>query len=154
MRWEQGRTTLEGMLSRGEIEKVAASRSRADELLDQAGRHMMTARGAIESDPIGAYQLLYDSARKALCAVLENQGLRATSRGGHIAVYEAVSAQLDPPLGKALRPFDRMRRRRNEAEYPRPGAARFSADEVSADLIKVEEIVDIAVKVIDQMPCF
>ncbi|ACZ83634.1 hypothetical protein Aros01_01511 [Streptosporangium roseum] len=28
----------------------------------------------MESDPIGAYQLLSDAARKALCAVLENQG--------------------------------------------------------------------------------
>ncbi|MEU7002766.1 hypothetical protein [Nonomuraea sp. NPDC046570] len=105
------------MLSRGEIEKVAASRSQAEELLAQAGKHVATARLAMESDPIGAYQLLYDAARKALCAVLENQGLRATSRGGHIAIYEAVSAQLDPPLGQSLRPFDRMRRRRNEAEY-------------------------------------
>lgn len=35
----------------------------------------------------------------ALTAVLENQGLRPTSRGGHIAPYAAVAAQLDPPLG-------------------------------------------------------
>ncbi|SFJ77336.1 hypothetical protein SAMN05216275_11274 [Streptosporangium canum] len=108
----------------------------------------------MESDPIGAYQLLYDAARKALCAVLENQGLRASSRGGHIAVYEAVGAQLDPPLGQSLRPFDRMRRRRNEAEYPRLGSPRFSADDVRADMAKVEAIVEIATKVIDQMQPF
>ncbi|HLU72721.1 MAG TPA: hypothetical protein VKZ82_11090 [Nonomuraea sp.] len=151
MRWEQGRAALDAMLSRGEIEKVTPSRARADELLDQASRHLATARAAVDSDPVGAYQLLYDAARKALCAVLENQGLRATSRGGHLAVYEAIVAQLDPPLGKSLRPFDRMRRRRNEAEYPRPGVARFSGDEVLADLAKVEVINDLAVKVLDQM---
>lgn len=154
MRWEQGRATLEGMLSRGEIQKVVASRRQAEELLVQAGKHLATARLAMESDPIGAYQLLYDAARKALCAVLENQGLRAGSRGGHIAVYEAVSAQLDPPLGQSLRPFDRMRRRRNEAEYPSLGSPSFSADDVQADMAKVETIMEIAAKVIDQMQPF
>ena len=98
--------------------------------------------------------MLYDAARKALCSVLENQGLRATSRGGHIAVYEAVNAQLDPPLGKTLRSFDRMRRRRNEAEYPRLGSPRFSADDVRADIPKVEAILEIAGKVIDSMRPF
>ncbi|SEG43580.1 HEPN domain-containing protein [Nonomuraea solani] len=154
MRWEQGRATLEGMLGRGELEKVAASRPQAEALLDQAGRHVATARLAMESDPIGAYQLLYDAARKSLGAILENQGLRASSRGGHIAVYEAVVAQLDPPLGKSLRPFDRMRRRRNEAEYPRPGSPGFSAEEVRADIPKVEAIMEIATRVIDQMRPF
>ncbi|MER7130196.1 HEPN domain-containing protein [Streptosporangium saharense] len=142
------------MLIRGEIERVAASRAQAEELLAQAGKHLATARLATESDPIGAYQLLYDAARKALCAVLENQGLRAGSRGGHIAVYEAVSAQLDPPPGQSLRPFDRMRRRRNEAEYPRLGSPRFSADDVRTDVAKVEAIVEIATKVTDQMQPF
>ncbi|WP_203973185.1 HEPN domain-containing protein [Planotetraspora silvatica] len=142
------------MLARGEVERVAASRAQADELLDQARKHMATARLAMESDPIGAYQLLYDASRKALCAVLENQGLRTSSRGGHIAVYEAVSAQLDPPLGQNLRPFDRMRRRRNEAEYPRLESPRFSADDVRADMVKVETIVEIAANVLDQMQPF
>ncbi|MFI9835400.1 hypothetical protein ACIHFD_00095 [Nonomuraea sp. NPDC051941] len=154
MRWEQGRAAIEGMLTRGELEKVAASRSQADELLDQAGKHVATARLALEQDSIGAYQLLYDAARKSLCAILENQGLRASSRGGHIAVYEAVVAQLDPPLGKSLRPFDRMRRRRNEAEYPRPGAPRFTADDVRADIPKVEAILAIAATVLDEMQPF
>ncbi|GAA1270191.1 hypothetical protein Psi02_20460 [Planotetraspora silvatica] len=154
MRWEQGRAIVEGMLARGEVERVAASRAQADELLDQARKHMATARLAMESDPIGAYQLLYDASRKALCAVLENQGLRTSSRGGHIAVYEAVSAQLDPPLGQNLRPFDRMRRRRNEAEYPRLESPRFSADDVRADMVKVETIVEIAANVLDQMQPF
>src|SRR5439155_23310546 len=91
-------------------------------------------------DPVGAYQLLYDAARKALSAVLENQGLRATSRGGHIAVFDAVMAQLHPPLGQVLRPFDRMRRRRNEAEYPRADRPTFNADEGTREGPKVGAI--------------
>lgn len=142
------------MLGRGELEKVPASRSQADELLDQARRHVATARLAMDSDPVGSYQLLYDAARRALCVILENQGLRASSRGGHIAVYEAVSAQLDPPLGQSLRPFDRMRRRRNEAEYPRRESERFAAEDVQRDIPKVEAIIEIAAKVVDQMQPF
>jgi hypothetical protein len=154
MRWQQGRDTIEGMIARGELERVSASREHADLLLDQADQHVGSAQAIASSDPTGAYQLLYDAARKALAAVLENQGLRATSRGGHIAVLDAVSAQLDPPLGTILRPFDRLRRRRNQAEYPAADRPSFRSDEVDRDLPKVREIVETAGKVLDQMSPF
>jgi hypothetical protein len=124
MRWQQGRDALDGMVARGELERVPASRQHADVLLGQARQHLNSGRAIAGGDPVGGYQLLYDAARKALAAVLENQGLRGTSRGGHIAVRDAVSAQLDPPLGTVLRPFDRLRRRRNQAELvPRQNRA-------------------------------
>lgn len=151
MRWQQGRARLDGMLDRGEIERVPPGRQHAEHLLDQARRHLASAKGIATSDPTGAYQLLYDAARKALGAVLENQGLRATSRGGHIAVLDAVSAQLDPPLGQILRPFDRLRRRRNQAEYPSGEQPAFQAEDVERDLPKVLGMVEAAAKVLDQM---
>jgi hypothetical protein len=151
MRWQQGRETLDGMIERGELERVPASREHADLLLSQARQHLTSAKAIAGSDSAGAYQLLYDAARKALAAILENQGIRATSRGGHIAVREAVSAQLDPPLGAVLRPFDRLRRRRNQVEYPSSEAPSVSADEIERDAPKVEQIVDVAAKVLDQM---
>ena len=151
MRWQQGRDAVDGMLARGELERVPASRSHADLLLSQAHQHVQSAQAISPFDAIGAYQLLYDGARKALTAVLENQGLRATSRGGHIAVFDALSAQLDPPLGPILRPFDRLRRRRNQAEYPAAGQRGFTTDDVTRDLPKVGEIVDAAAKLLDQM---
>ena len=151
MKWQQGRPALDGMIARGELERVPASREHAELLLGQAQRHLDSARVIAETDPAGAYQLLYDAARKALAAVLENQGLRATSRGGHIAVREAVSAQLDPPLGGIFRPFDRLRRRRNQAEYPSADEPGFVADDVGRDVPKVREIVAAVAKVLDQM---
>lgn len=154
MKWQQGRAALDGMISRGEIERVPASRTHADVLVAQAQQHLAAARAIVSIDAVGAYQLLYDAARKALGAVLENQGLRSTSRGGHIAVREAVSAQLDPPLGSILRPFDRMRRRRNQAEYPGLDSPAINAEDVVADLAKVEDIVSAAIKVLDQMSPF
>jgi len=151
MRWQQGREALTGMIERGELERVPASRDHADLLLSQARQHLASAAAIADSDPAGGYQLLYDAARKALAAVLENQGVRATSRGGHIAVRDAVSAQLDPPLGGVLRPFDRLRRRRNQVEYPSNAAPEVSTEEVERDVPKVEQIIDVAAKVLDQM---
>lgn len=154
MKWQQGRDRIEGMLTRGELERVPASRQHADLLLSQAHRHVESAQAIAASDSAGAYQLMYDAARKALSAILENQGLRATSRGGHIAVLDAVSAQLDPPLGTIFRPFDRLRRRRNQAEYPGSGQPGFSTEDVKRDLPKVQQMVDAAIKVLDEMSPF
>jgi hypothetical protein len=151
MRWEQGRTTLDDMLSKGSLERIPPSRSQADAMIGQARRHLAAAGTIAIADPVGAYQLTYDAARKALTAVLENQGLRPTRAGGHIAVLDAVRAQLDPPLGGALRPFDRMRRRRNDAEYPAADRPALAADEVIVDREKVDAIIELAEKVLDQM---
>jgi hypothetical protein len=151
MRWQQGRTAVDRMIIRGELERVPASRVHAEFVLDQARAHARSAAAIVESDAAGAYQLLYDAARKALVAVLENQGLRTTSRGGHIALFEVVMAQLDPPMGGVLRPFDRMRRRRNESEYPRQDRPSVGSDDVVRDLVKTDEIIDCAVRILDQM---
>lgn len=154
MRWQQGRATLDAMILRREIERVPPSREHADLLMHQASQHLQAARAILSIDPTGAYQLIYDAARKSFNAVLENEGLRATSAGGHIAVREAVLAQLEPPLGKVLRPFDRLRRRRNDAEYPAVGTPPLSATDVESDLPKVQEMVEAVAKVLDQMSPF
>jgi len=108
MRWNQGRATVDRLIADGELQRVPPSREHADQLLAQAHKDLMSAELLRDSNPKRAYESLYDAARMALTAVLENQGLRPTSRGGHIAPYAAVSAQLDPPMGTVLRPFDRM----------------------------------------------
>ena len=99
MRWNQGRAEIDAMLSSRDLQRVLASREHAGNLLNQARKHLVSARAVVENDPEGAYAIGYDASRKALVAVLENQGLRATSRGGHIAVYRSAHAQLDRPLG-------------------------------------------------------
>lgn len=119
MSWEQGRAVIEQLLREGSLQRVTASREHAERLVAQARRHLLSAQTIADSDPDGAYAALYDAARKALTAVLANQGLRPTTQGGHRAVYDAVRAQLDPPLGGRLRPFDRMRRQRHDVEYHR-----------------------------------
>jgi hypothetical protein len=153
--WEQGRDTIEKLIASAALEQVPASREHADLLIAQARKHLESARVIAGTDPEGAYAMVYDAARKALTAVLENQGLRTTRlRGHHQSAYEAVVAQLVPPMGKQLRPFNRMRQTRGSAEYPKRDEPALSTEDVLEDRAKSEEIVDICAKVLDHMPVF
>ena len=154
MRWNQGRATVDKLIADGELQRVPPSREHADQLLAQAHKDLASAELLRGSNPKRAYESLYDAARMALTAVLENQGLRPTSRGGHIAPYAAVSAQLDPPIGAVLRPFDRMRRTRNRSEYPSFTTPEVTADNVSTDLSAATAIVETCEGVLDEMSPF
>jgi hypothetical protein len=154
LRWNQGRDEIERLIGDGHLERVPASREHADRLLRQARRHLRSAQLTAADDPEGAYAVLYDAARKALWAILENQGLRPTSAGGHLAAYYAVRAQLAPPMGPQLRPFDRMRRHRRDAEYPEADAPELTGQDIIDDIPKVTQIVDLAEAVLEQMSPF
>jgi len=154
MKWDQGRAVIDRMLADSELQRVPASREQADRLIDQARAHLSSAAAICDQDPPGGYAMLYDAARKALTAVLENQGLRPTTRGGHLAVYEAIRAQLDPPMGKILQPFDRMRRQRHDAEYPPADSPTLNAADIREDIPKAADIIDLAKRVLDEMSPF
>ncbi|WP_454850779.1 HEPN domain-containing protein [Promicromonospora soli] len=154
LRWEQGRDKIETLLRDRHIERVSPSREQANFLLDQARRHIATAGAQAEADPALAYSALYDAARKSLVAILANEGLRPTSAGGHIATYDAVAAQLVPPLGSQLSGFHRMRRMRNSNEYPNFDEPNAEAQDVFDDLPEAEAIIAIANRVLDQMPVY
>lgn len=152
MRWEQGRPTIERLLAERHLEEVPASREHADALLEKARSFARSARTLVESEPAAGYALAYDAARMALTAVLENQGLRPTSRGGHLAVLDAVSAQLDPPLGADVRSVNRLRLRRNRLEYPAGSEPTVTAGELEEALAKVDVVIELASRVLDAMP--
>lgn len=91
----------------------------------------------------------------ALTAILENQGLRARNvRGAHAVLLEVALAQLDPPMGKSLRHFDWMRRTRHSTEYPTLEAPQVTAEDVRDAVAFAQDIVDIAGRVIPEMPVF
>lgn len=145
---------MEGLLERGELQRVAPDLDNAKALMTSAGQHLISAATIRESDPEGAFATLYDAARKACAALLEAQGLRATSRGGHIAIREAVLAQFgDGAGGQALRPYDRLRRRRNDIEYP-SGDSGIDLAEVDEAIESAAGIVAYAEKLIDHLPVF
>jgi hypothetical protein len=142
---------IDRMLADGELRRVQPSRELAERLLVMARAHLRSAAAIGDQDPDGGYAMAYDAARKALTAILENQGLRPATGGHHLAVYSVVVAQLDPPLGATLRPFDRMRRQRRAAEYPPVDAPELTGDDVRDDLPKVLAIIELAAGVLDEM---
>lgn len=154
MRWNQGRAEIDRLIADGELQRVPPNREHADQLFVQARKDLASAEVLLDANPKRAYESLYDAARMALTAVLENEGLRPTSRGGHVAPYAAVSAQLDPPMGQVLRPFDRMRRTRNRSEYPSFTSPEVTSDNVRADLPVAASIVKVCESVVDEMSPF
>ena len=139
-RWDTGRDEVEAMVAAGYLEQVAPSAENAARLLAEAERHLRSAELVADADPAGVYDLLYAAARKSMAAALAVQGLRATSKGGQIAVQEAVTAQLGRS-GAVVRPFGRLRRTRNDADYPRLDTPELSAEDIAEDLPKAKEIV-------------
>ena len=131
MTWQPGRDRIAELLGSGELQQVTADPAMARLLVDDARRHLESAAAASASgDLAGAYLLAYDALRKSAASLLAVQGLRATSRGGHIAIQEAVVAQFGPTV-RILRSFSRIRRARNSFEYPSTVTPGPSADDVT-----------------------
>ncbi len=140
-RWETGASDILAMIASGDLELVTPSSTNAERLLVEAHRHLRSANALAEDDPSGAYDLLYSAARKSLAAVLAAQGLRATSRGGHIAVQAAIGHQLGRS-SSVIKPFGRLRRTRNEADYPRLDSPAVTSSDTAEDVIKAQAIVE------------
>lgn len=150
MSWERGRADIEKLIEDGELQRVTPSEEIAARLLADADAHIGLATKGIDDDPAGALQLAYDAARKASMALLAAQGLRASTRGGHIAVVDAVRAQFNdrgghPVFGK----INRLRRRRNETEYPEVDSPGVTSDEASAALVTAREVLDAATALLE-----
>jgi len=110
----------------------------------------MVGANLVDTDTHSAYVLAYDAARFACNALLAQQGLRATTSGGHYAVERAVRAQ----FGQGFRTFGDLRRRRNELEYSRiPGDAP-TADEVKQAVDEVQRIIAGADRLIGALTFF
>jgi hypothetical protein len=131
MTWERGRPKVEEPLGNSELELVAPSPELAGRLMEDAGKHLVSARLIGGADPNGAYQLAYDAARKACAALLAVQGLRATTRGGHVAVQDAVRAQFNAEGGvPSFRALARLRRTKAAREYPDVGTPTTTTEDV------------------------
>ncbi|MGH9102533.1 MAG: hypothetical protein ACRDYD_06080, partial [Acidimicrobiales bacterium] len=146
--WERGRAEIEALLAAGELEQVTPGPTTANRLLADSTAHLRSARHISQEDPAGAYQLGYDAARKATAALLAAQGLRA-SRGGHLAVQEAARHQFSGPGG--YRGFDtlgRLRRRRNDTEYPMPDSPTVTTDDVAECLASASELIGAALQLL------
>jgi len=104
---------------------------------------------AADGDLTGAYQLAYDALRKSAASLLAVQGLRATSRGGHVAVQRAVAAQFGTTV-QAFRSFSRIRRTRNNLEYPDTDTPDPTGDDVADAITTGQNARNAAATILDQ----
>ena len=149
MTWARGKAEVERLIRDGELEQVTPSREVADRLLADAAAHVGLATQGIDDDPSGALQLGYDAARKACAALLAVEGLRATTRGGHIAVIDAVRAQFNDRGGmQVFGKLHRLRRRRNTTEYPDLESPGITNDDASQAIETARQVIDAANRLI------
>lgn len=151
-RWEQGRADVDAMLAKRQLQRVPANAELAHTYLDQASAHLDASVQSLGTDPIGSFQLAYDAARKALASLLLVQGLRPTSTGGHIAVFDAVMSQFGTVIGDVIRPFSSLRRLRNSSEYPSLEDPVANGDDARRAQAEAEAMIDAAARLIDQLP--
>lgn len=115
--WPEGEAEVEALLAEGELERVQASDELSERRFSQADESLEAARLVLDISPRTAYVNAYDAARLALAAVLDKQGLRATSKGGHLAIQHCLRAQLGSVARVVIPAFADLRRGRNTAEY-------------------------------------
>jgi hypothetical protein len=149
-RWPRGEAEVEQLVARRELELVAGAGADGSPLLAQASTTVATAAVVVRNDAYSAYVLAYDAARFACIALLAQQGLRATTSGGHYAVERAVRAQ----FGEGFRPFADLRRRRNELEYPHVPEDTATADEAEQAVGVAELLIAAAGQLLGQLSFF
>lgn len=149
-RWARGEAEIEQLLARRELELVTGVEADGTPLLEQARKTAATAAGLVSSDAYSAYVLAYDAARFACVALLAQQGMRATTSGGHYAVERAVRAQ----FGDGFRPFGALRRRRNELEYPHLPTDTATSDEAEQAANAAQLLIAAAGQLLPQLPFF
>ncbi len=150
MTWKRGREEIERLLNDGELERVTPADEVSSRLVANAEAHVGLANKGVEGDPAGALQLSYDAARKASAALLAVQGLRSTTRGGHIAVIDAVRAQFNDRGGmEVFGKLNRLRRRRNTTEYPDADSPSVTEDDARQALATARETIDAAKRIIE-----
>jgi hypothetical protein len=142
---QRGHDDIERLLAATELENVPADVRLANDLLGTAARHVTSARSIANDDPIGAFQAAYDALRKPATALLAAQGLRATSRGGQLAVQDAVTAQFGGSTGtSAFAGFAGLRRTRNTLECPTADSPGVDSDDVDWAIKQADRAVKFA----------
>jgi hypothetical protein len=150
MRWSTGEAVVERLLGQGGIEQVQGAQADGRSWLERAQRGLDAARIVAEAAPESSIILAYDAARQACVALLAQQGLRPTTKGGHYVIEEAIRAQ----FGTSLRAFGGLRRRRNELEYPLYPTERATASEAAEALQTAGEIIDAVARILPNLGFF
>lgn len=149
-RWTRGESDIERMIADQELQRIRGDAADGPGWLAKAGATLSSAEELLDSDPNSAYTLAYDAARFACSGLLAQQGLRATTAGGHYAIQQAVLRQFGP----AFEPFGTMRRRRNELEYPEFPDETVEQIEAERVIVTARSLIEAATKLLDHLGVF
>jgi hypothetical protein len=83
-RWAPGAERVQQLIGLGDLQKVQGGVANGQPLLDKAARTLASASTLRDADPDSSYTLAYDAARFACTALLAQQGLRPTTKGGSL----------------------------------------------------------------------
>jgi len=154
--WPHGRAEVEALLRGRRLEQVPPSTDNARALITKARQHLVTAEAVAPTDPDIGMDALHNANRKALEAVLLDQGLRTTRDGGHTAPYEAAKAQLRT-TARTARPelfvYEVVRRLRHGADYA-SYELRLAASDVADNLEDSRALVEVCARLVGSMPAF
>jgi hypothetical protein len=142
--WTTGSDVIARLCASGELQQVQGGQANGKPWLDKARRTIKTAGFIIDDDPESAYTLAYDAVRFAGTALLAQQGLRPTTRGGHLVVDQALRAQ----FGERFKAYRTLRIRRNELEYPAYPGELVEPTEVHEALSQATRLIDAAEQVL------
>jgi HEPN domain-containing protein len=148
--WSRGQADIEEMLGSGELQRVTGAGADGGLWLSRATITLKAAEEVADTDTNSAYTLAYDSARFACAALLAQQGLRGTTKGGHYAIQRAVIRQ----FGSTFEPFGLMRRRRNELEYPELPDETVERNEANDAIANAYTIIEAARQLLDHLGFF
>lgn len=154
-RWQIGEAEIERLLRQGALEQVPPNEEHAVRMIADTGEYLQDADDAIAKGRLTpAYSQLWEATRRALTALLWTQGLRPTTRGGHLAVQRAAQAQLGQgALADVMRHLGRVRAKRNDLDYPEP-ATHVSADEVDFARDVTARVLDAAGRLVTELPAW
>jgi uncharacterized protein (UPF0332 family) len=144
--WSAGANVVEELIATGKMSRLRGAGSGVEGLMARAGQQLQSSRTLLQSEPATAYVVSYDAAKHAAMALLAAQDLRPTAEGGHVALEKALTAQFKGVFAG----FGRLRRRRNELDYPTGPEDFTDATEATRALNTAAAIVDDAKRVLEQ----
>jgi hypothetical protein len=155
MRWTRGEQAIRDLLDAGELRRVPGAVSVAPGLLAAARTHTESAAVITGLDPDGAYQLYCDAAHKSAESLLQIQGLRPTTKGGRLAVKDAVVAQFGrSQAGEVFRRLGRMRHRNVQLDFPAGNPDHIDPEELREAQTWALQILDVSSRLIPRLDPF
>lgn len=129
---------IEDLIATGKLNRLRGADTGVKGLMARARQQLRSSRALLQDDPATAYVVAYDAAKHAAMALLAEQNLRPTAEGGHVALEKALTAQFKGVFDR----FGRLRRRRNELDYP-------TGPEDFADTTEADQALDAAAAIVE-----